>query len=84
MPIKNDKFVYSTGFKPPYQYLAYDGQDFYLLPRQVGKKFMGLRKASVSVVNGSRKVLYGGKRINLTKLVTEFRVDYKTEKEVMI
>lgn len=84
MPIKDSKFTYKTGFKPPYQNLAYDGEDFYLLPRQIGKKFMGLRKASVSVVNGSRKVLYGGKRINITKLVTEYRVDYKTEKEVVL
>jgi hypothetical protein len=84
MPISDKKFTYRVGFKPPYSHLAYDGEDFYLLPRQVGKKFMGLKKASVTNKNGIRKVLYNGVRVSIAKLVTEYKVEHKNEKEVLL
>lgn len=72
---------YKIGFKPPYSDLIYTGEDFYFLPRSIGDRIYGAKKAKISKIGNNRYLLYRGKRVNIVKLMLN-KVVYKTERDL--
>lgn len=59
---------YRYEFPSPYRNVVFDGEDFYILPEQVGKKFFGLRELPIKKHLGYDVVLYHGVRLRVQKL----------------